>query len=93
MAEENQKLTLEEEIQSLQSEFQKFVSNDHKHIASDVAEIKGEVKGVYAALDIISEKADQALKIAFTRLPMWTTVLITFFSSISIGLIVFILSK
>lgn len=82
-----------QEIQSLRSEFRKFVDNDHQHLAKDVAGITGEIKGLTSSMDRISERADQALKIAFTRLPMWATMLLTFFSSICVGLIVWILSN
>ena len=93
MAEKKKKSENQTEIYLLKEKFDKFLRNDHYHLAEDVKYIKGKVEGMQGAVELIARTSESALDTAMKRYPTWVTFVLTLFSSLLVGVVVWILSN
>ena len=77
----------------LKESFDKFLRNDHFHLAEDVKYIKGKVEGMEGTMGLIARTSERALDTAMKRYPTWVTFVLTLFSSLLVGAVVWILSN
>ena len=93
MSEEKKQSDNQTEKYLLKESFEKFLRNDHFHLAEDVRYIKGKVEGMEGTIGLIARTSEKALDTAIKRYPTWVTFVLTLFSSLIVGMVVWITSN